>query len=208
VNLHAKKFMQRRRLMSRIRHVRDDWLTPVEYLPYIDALLGDIDLDPCSTHLANSEFLRAKKIYTLEDDGLNIQEPWKGKTYLFPPTYGRCSFNKQRGSWRWSLSAGTGAKAPSVIWFRRLLREWKLRNIPEALFYTTYPEMMRICPEIWDFPMCIPTERANLIHGREFFRVPAPLFWGYFIYLPPASFGFDQVERFRYIFKNIGKLIT
>ena len=208
MSLHGKKFMRRRRLMSRIRHVKDDWLTPVEYLPYIDALLGDIDLDPCSTHLANSEFLRAKKIYTLEEDGLNIQESWKGTTYLFPPTYGRCSFNKQRGTWRWSLNAGTGAKAPSVIWFRRLLREWKLRNIPEALFYTTYPEMMRVCPEIWDFPMCIPTDRANLIHGREFFRVPAPLFWGYFIYLPPVSFGFDQVERFRYIFKHLGKLIT
>lgn len=200
--------MRGRRFLSRIRHVKDDWLTPVEYLPYIDALLGDIDLDPCSTHFANAQFLRAKKIYTLEEDGLNIQEPWKGKTYLFPPTYGRCSFNKQRGTWRWSLTAGTGAKSPSVIWFRRLFKEWKLRNIPEALFYTTYPEMMRVCPEIWDFPICIPGERANLIHGRNLYRVAAPMFWGYFIYLPPVSFGFDQIERFRYIFKNVGKLIT
>jgi hypothetical protein len=55
--------------LSRIYHIRDDWLTPVEYLPYIDALLGDIELDPCSTHKANAEYLRAKKIYTLEDDG-------------------------------------------------------------------------------------------------------------------------------------------
>ena len=34
---------------KRIWNLEEDWITPVEYLPYIDALLGDIDLDPCST---------------------------------------------------------------------------------------------------------------------------------------------------------------
>ena len=195
-------------IRGRIQHVEDDWLTPVEYLPYIDALLGDIDLDPCSTHHANAQFLRAKKIYTLSDDGLNTQEPWTGKTYLFPPTYGRCSFSKKRGTWRWSLKAGAAAKAPSVIWFRRLVREWKLRNVPEALFFSTYPEMFRICQEIWDFPMCIPTDRANLIHGGRLFRQKAPMYWGYFIYLPKLSFGFQQTERFEEVFSHIGKIIV
>lgn len=193
--------------LGRISHVTKDWLTPVEYLPYIDALLGDIDLDPCSTHHANAQFLRAKRIYTLDDDGLNNQEPWNGKIYLFPPTYGRCSFNKERGTWRWSLKAGAGAKAPSVIWFRRLLKEWKLRNTYEALFYTTNPEMMRICPEMWDYPVCIPTDRANLIHGEKLFTLQQPIFWGFFIYLPPPDLGFNQVDRFREIFSNLGKVI-
>ena len=193
--------------LARITHITKDWLTPVEYLPYIDALLGDIDLDPCSTHHANAQFLRARQIYTLAEDGLNIQEPWKGKVYLFPPTYGRCSFNKERGTWRWSLKAGTGAKAPSVIWFRRLLKEWKLRNVSEALFFTTYPEMMRICPEMWDYPLCIPTDRAKVIHGERLTPLPTPVHWGYFIYLPPATLGFNQVDRFREIFSHIGKII-
>ena len=82
-------------VLGRIAHLNHDWITPAEYLPYIYALLGDIDLDPCSTHSANVEFVRAKKIYTLEEDGLNIEEPWTGKTYLFPPTFGRCSFSKE-----------------------------------------------------------------------------------------------------------------
>ena len=171
-------------VLGRISHLNHDWLTPAEYLPYIYALLGDIDLDPCSTHSANAEFLRAKKIYNLEDDGLNIQDPWTGKVYLFPPTFGRCSFSKERGTWRWSVKAGVASKAPSVIWFKRLIKEWKLRNIPEALFYTTYPEMMRICPEMWDFPVCIPTDRANLIHGKDLYTLKSPMYWGYFIYLP------------------------
>ena len=192
--------------LKRITNVVDDWLTPVEFLPYIDALLGDIDLDPCSTARANKEFLRAKKIFTYEDDGLNTDIPWTGKTYLFPPTYGRCSFSKPRGTWRWSLKAGAGAKAPAAVWFSRLEREWKLRNIPEALFYTTSHEIMRTCPQIWDYPMCIPKKRAELIHGRIFERTVA-FTWGFFVYLPKSEFGFKQVDDFTRIFSHLGKIL-
>ena len=199
--------MKKKKPSGYISNIEHDWLTPAEYIPYIDALLDDIDLDPCSTYDANNQFLRAKKIYTLKDDGLNIEDPWTGKVYLFPPTYGRCSFSKERGTWRWSISAGHGAKAPSVIWFRRLVREWKLRNVREGLFFTTYQEMMRICPEMWDFPICIPTNRANLIQGNEFYCLSTPINWGYFIYLPEMSLGFNQADKFKYIFSNIGKVI-
>jgi len=157
---HRAKWRSLRNVYGKIGHIREDWLTPCDYLPLIHALLGDLDLDPCSTHDANQQFLRAKQIYTLDDDGLNIEAPWTGKTYLFPPTYGRCTYSKQRGTWRWSPRGGSVSKAPSVIWFRRLVKEWKLRNIPEALFYTTYPEMLRTCPELWDFPLCFPKDRA------------------------------------------------
>lgn len=105
------------------------------------------------------------------------------------------------------MKAGAAAKAPSVVWFQRLLKEWKLRNVSEALFYTTYPEMMRICPEMWDYPVCVPTHRANLIQGNKFFRLQSPIFWGYFIYLPPLELGFNQVEKFKTIFSEIGKII-
>ena len=33
------------------------------------------------------------------------------------------------------------------------------------------------------------------------------MFWGYFIYLPSLEFGFDQTERFKEIFSNLGKII-
>lgn len=191
---------------QRITNIVDDWLTPVEYLPYIDALLGDIELDPCSTELANKQFLRAKKIYTYDDDGLNIREPWTGTTYLFPPTYGRCSMSKARGTWRWSLKAGAGAKAPAAIWFSRLEREWKLRNIPEALFYTTSHEIMRTCPQIWDYPICIPEKRGSLIHGRKI-NFTIAFTWGFFVYLPKSEYGFKQADSFIDIFSNLGKVI-
>ena len=45
--------------------------------------------------------------------------------------------------------------------------------------------MLRICPEIWDYPMCFPTDRAKLIHGKGMYIIiDPPVHWGYFIYLP------------------------
>jgi|TARA_B100002019_G_scaffold286158_1_gene296185 hypothetical protein len=203
----ANNWLSLRNIYGKIEHIEEDWLTPAEYLPYIDALLGEIDLDPCSNHDANLQGLQAKKIYTLKEDGLNIETPWTGVTYLFPPTYGRCTWSIKRGTWRWSKRGGKVSKAPSVIWFRRLVKEWKLRNIPEALFYTTYPEMLRICPEVWDFPMCFPTDRPNLIHGKKYFTNKNPMHWGYFVYLPRLSLGFKQTERFEEVFSELGRVI-
>ena len=104
--------------------------------------------------------------------------------------------------------AGLTRSNPSVIWFRRLLKEWKLRNVPEALFYTTYPELLRTCPEVWDYPLCIPKDRAQLIHGGKYFVYKDPIFWGYFVYLPRLEFGFDQVAHFERVFSPLGRVIT
>jgi hypothetical protein len=84
-------------MQKRIWNLEDDWITPTEYLPYIGALLGDIDLDPCSTEKANKDFIHARNFYTKRDDGLNTEVAWTGKVYCFPPTYGRCSYSKKRG---------------------------------------------------------------------------------------------------------------
>lgn len=94
-----------------------------------------------------------------------------------------------------------------MIWFRRLLREWKLRNIPEAIFYTVYPEMLRICPEMWDFPVCFPKDRARLIHGGKYFTQKQPMYWGYFVYLPKMEYGFNQTDRFVEVFSELGRVI-
>ena len=193
--------------LTRIFNINEDWLTPVEYLPYIDALLGDIDLDPCSTHYANSQYLRARQIYTTKEDGLNIDAPWTGVTYLFPPTYGRCSFSKVRGTWRWGLRGGTNSHMPSVAWFKRLEREWKLRNIPEALFFSTSHEMFRAYTTMWDYPVCIPHKRCNLIRGNSEHRLETPFTWGFFIYLPRLDLGFNQSDNFQEIFSHLGKII-
>ena len=67
--------------------------------------------------------------------------------------------------------------------------------------------MMRVLPEMWDYPVCMPTERPNLVHGKGFYTLKSPLYWGYFIYLPKLEYGFQQIDKFKEIFSNIGKVI-
>jgi hypothetical protein len=59
-----------------------DWYTPPEYF---DALELEFDLDPCSP--GPGHWVPAKKIYTIEDDGL--RQPWHGLVFMNPPFGGR-----------------------------------------------------------------------------------------------------------------------
>lgn len=57
----------------------DEWYTP----PEIIHALGSFDLDPASCKEAYKINHSAKKIYTIEDDGLS--RDWHGRVWLNPP---------------------------------------------------------------------------------------------------------------------------
>ena len=65
--------------------------------------------------------------------------------------------------------------------------------------------MLRICPEMWDYPVCFPTDRANLIHGKGMYVISPPVHWGYFIYLPRIELGLIRQIDFKIYFLILEK---
>jgi ParB family chromosome partitioning protein len=60
----------------------NEWYTPPEYLDAAREVLGEIDLDPASSEIAQ-ETVQARKYHTAEDNGL--EQEWKGTIWLNPP---------------------------------------------------------------------------------------------------------------------------
>lgn len=56
--------------------------TPAEYIAAVREVLGEIDLDPASSALAQ-ETVRAIEHFTVDDDGL--AQEWHGRVFLNPP---------------------------------------------------------------------------------------------------------------------------
>lgn len=66
--------------------------TPAWIIEKVHAVMGQIDLDPCSTAEAN-EVVQARRFYTKEQDGLT--QRWEGRLFINPPGDPRGELPKQ-----------------------------------------------------------------------------------------------------------------
>jgi len=112
----------------------DEWYTPDDIMIKAQTVLGTIDLDPCSCVEAN-KIVKAKKFYTIEDDGLS--KYWQGKIWLNPPR-------------------GTENKVSiQSIWCEKLIRHYINSDIESAMFiiravigYDWFNSIWDRCPNV------------------------------------------------------------
>lgn len=76
-----------RKLLPETPHVaqstgENEWYTPKEYIEAAKSVMGDIDVDPASSEIAN-KIVKAKIYYTAQNDGLT--KPWIGRIWMNPP---------------------------------------------------------------------------------------------------------------------------
>ena len=60
----------------------NEWYTPRHIIESVRAVMGEIDLDPASSEMAN-DIIQAKDYYTTGEDGL--KQDWHGRVWLNPP---------------------------------------------------------------------------------------------------------------------------
>jgi hypothetical protein len=174
-------------MSANVKHssVHVEHYTPVDIVERARRVLGDIDLDPASSHEAN-EVVKAKMVYSkpgsarLPQDGL--EQVWFGRTFLNPPG----------GSLR---KAERGTRSRACRWWIKLCDEWEAGNVTSAIFIGFSVELIQVaqsanalCP--LEFPCCFPKRRIAFDAMRDGKRVSGtmPTHANFIVLLPSRYF--------------------
>lgn len=172
-----------------IRHssVTNEHFTPPDVVEAARSALGEIDLDPATSVRGNAYYVKAKKIFTIENDGFNV--PWGGRTFLNPPG-GRCDARgvsvtnvdktlkiNPKESWTCDLAGKApcmhghpGVRSSQKQWWKKLAMEWLEGRIASAVFIGFSLEILQVTQSLepgervlgkipLDFPFCVPSSR-------------------------------------------------
>lgn len=119
----------------------NEWYTPAQYVDAARDLMGAIDLDPATSEQANAT-VKAKKIYTIDDDGFAKQ--WKGRVWLNPP-YGR--------------EEGEGSN--QARWTQKLIDEYAAGRVTEAVLLVNAAPANKWFAPLWEYLVCFTDHRIR-----------------------------------------------
>jgi hypothetical protein len=114
----------------------DEYYTPIEIVEAARRVMGGIDLDPASSHIANQR-IRASKFFTASDDGL--KKKWHGFVWMNHP-FGRQT-NKP--------------------WIQKLMAEWQSGRVLGAVCITFASTSEQWFQPLLTHPQCFLHGRTN-----------------------------------------------
>ena len=163
-----------------------EWYTPREIVESSRAVMGRIDLDPASNHVAQ-ETVKASAVLHQAHEGL--QHAWKGNVFLKPP-----------GG---DAPQGSPTKSNSVLWWSKLVHEYRVGNTEQAIFIGFSIEILQAaqalnCDQPLDFPYCIPRERIRFIDHRTLAPARMPAHANVIVFLPPKK----DIEHAKHTFRR------
>jgi hypothetical protein len=150
-----------------------EYYTPMDIVDMAREVMGGIDLDPFSSEQAN-ERVKAKKYYTIEDDGL-LNRIWEGRLWINHP-FGR-KMNKQ------------------VI--EKLVRQYEMGYISQACCITFAATSEKWFRPLLQYPQCF-------IHGRTNYYLPDGTIKKGVTKGSVVTYLGDNVEKFKEVFSEIG----
>lgn len=116
-------------------------IPPAHYLDAVRRVLGIIDLDPCSTPIAQ-QAIDAQGWYRAEDASAALAEPWAGRVFLHP--------HPDNAIARYQL--------------QKLLRDYLADRVTAAIVLTGRTDWLRCEPLLLSFPFLLHYKR--LFHWR------------------------------------------
>lgn len=148
--------------------------TPPEIVDAARNTMGQIDLDPASSAVANRH-IQASKIFTKKNDGL-LQE-WHGTVFLNPP------------------GGLIGRTSSAKSWWYKLGNEYEAGRVTQAIFLGFSLEILQtsqvkpLGPIPHTFPMCFPARRIEFLVLKNGVLVPGkdPTHANVIVYLPPKG---------------------
>ncbi|MEH1787534.1 MAG: hypothetical protein V7L23_18655 [Nostoc sp.] len=165
--------------------------TPPHIVKMAREVLGGIDLDPCSSDLAN-RVVRASVHITSQQDG--IKSAWRKQFW-------------NQGVSVWCNPPGSRHIKPSLPmqFWEKLCKEVAKGNVSHALYLAYSLEQLQQCqkagyPPMAQFPLCIPRRRIAFIDmdGNE---QKSPTHGNVIVYIPGMI---DNTEGFKRVFSQLG----
>lgn len=159
-----------------------EWYTPKLIALMARAVMGGIDLDPCSNATAN-DVVGAEHFIAPPDDGL--EDVWHGRVFLNPPG-GKQGASSSAARWWRKLRASPRVAQAIVIGFN-----------PSILF-TAQSDAEGASPT--DYPVCYPRRRIQF--WREGVEAKSPPH-------PSVVIGYRVDElKFAAVFGKLGKVVV
>ena len=158
---------------------------PPQIIERARQVMGGIDFDPTSDAV-QQVLVDATAVPSIEINPL--MEHWHGRCFI----------------------AAKGAMKNSRMWWNKTISEYRNGHISEFIFFTCASEILRVCPDMWSYPMCVPYRRIRQFRAtRDGFEAISPSTWNVIVYGPPVEQALNSIDKlalFHSTFRDLGRV--